>query len=81
MPGVHDFAKYVKRGYGRGTDFASQDVRAGLMTREEAMELARTVDAKVPDALEKYLEITGYSEEEFYEILQEQRILPGSKDT
>ena len=81
MPGVHDFSKYIKRGYGRGTDFASQDVRAGLMTREEAMELARTVDSKVPDALEKYLEITGYSEEEFYEILKEQRILPGSKDT
>ena len=30
MPGVHDYAKYVKRGFGRATDFVSQDVRAGL---------------------------------------------------
>ena len=44
------------------------------------MELAKTVDSKVPEALEKYLEITGYSEEEFYKILKEQRILPGSNE-
>ena len=46
MAGVHDYAKYIKRGFGRGTDFASQDVRAGLMTREEAFELAAQVDAE-----------------------------------
>ena len=36
MPGVHDYSKFIKRGYGRSTDFVSQDVRNGLMTREEA---------------------------------------------
>ena len=35
MPGVHDYSKFIK-GYGRSTDFVSQDVRNGLMTREEA---------------------------------------------
>ncbi len=73
MAGVHDYAKYVKRGFGRGTDFASQDVRAGLMTREEGFELAAKVDAERPDALDYYLEITGYSEKEFYEILRSKR--------
>lgn len=73
MPGVHDYSKFVKRGYGRGTDFASQDVRAGLMTREEALEVAAKVDSDKPAALKKYLEITGYSEQEFYEILKSQR--------
>ena len=39
MPGVHDYAKFVKRGFGRGTDFAAQDIRAGLL-KEEGFELA-----------------------------------------
>ena len=37
MPGVHDYAKFIKRGFGRGTDFAAQDIRAGLLTREEGL--------------------------------------------
>lgn len=73
MPGVHDYAKFVKRGFGRGTDFAAQDVRAGLMTREEAFELARQYDQERPEALDYYLKITGYTEEEFLKILLEQR--------
>ena len=73
MAGVHDYAKYIKRGFGRGTDFASQDVRAGLMTREEAFEIAAQVDAERPEALDYYLQITGYTEEEFYKILKEMR--------
>lgn len=73
MPGVHDYAKYVKRGFGRATDFASQDVRAGLMTREEGFDIAAKVDAERPQALDYYLQITGYSEHEFNEILKAQR--------
>ncbi|MBT5039250.1 MAG: N-acetyl sugar amidotransferase, partial [Rhodospirillaceae bacterium] len=73
MAGVHDYAKYVKRGFGRGTDFASQDVRAGLLTREEAFDLAAEVDAERPETLDYYLKITGYSEEEFYKILKDKR--------
>ncbi|QQG37324.1 MAG: N-acetyl sugar amidotransferase [Micavibrio aeruginosavorus] len=73
MPGVHDFTKFLKRGYGRGTDFAAQDRRAGLMTREEANELVREYDPVEPEALEYYLEITGYSREEFYAIMDKQR--------
>jgi N-acetyl sugar amidotransferase len=73
MAGVHDYAKYVKRGFGRGTDFASQDVRAGLMTREEAFELAAKIDSERPAALDYYLQITGYTEEEFYAILKSLR--------
>ncbi len=73
MPGVHDYSKFIKRGYGRATDFASQDVRAGLMTREEAMEIAAKLDAERPEALDLYLELTGYSEEEFIEILKAKR--------
>ena len=69
MPGVHDFTKFLKRGYGRGTDFAAQDRRAGLMTREEAYRLVREYDPAEPKALKYYLEITGYSREDFFEIM------------
>jgi hypothetical protein len=73
MAGVHDYTKFLKRGFGRGTDHASADVRAGLMTREEAFELAKHHDAERPDALDYYLEITGYSEDEFDAIMREHR--------
>ena len=79
MPGVHDYTKYLKRGFGRGTDFASQDVRAGLMTREEGFEIAKEYDSQRPEALDYYLQITGYTEEEFYEIMESLR-LPQLKD-
>ncbi len=73
MAGVHDYAKFIKRGFGRGTDHASQDVRAGLLTREEGFELAKKFDQKRPEGLDYYLKITGYTEEEFEEILKNKR--------
>lgn len=69
MAGVHDYAKYIKRGFGRGTDFASQDVRAGLISREEGFDLAVKTDSKRPKTLDYYLKITGYSEKQFEDIL------------
>lgn len=73
MSGVHDYAKFVKRGFGRGTDHASADVRAGLLTREEGFELARKLDSQRPEALDYYLQITGLSEKEFLETLRAKR--------
>lgn len=73
MPGVHDFSKFIKRGYGRSTDFVSQDVRNGLMTREEGFKVAKKYDSKRPKILDYYLKITGYTEEEFLSILKKMR--------
>lgn len=73
MAGVHDYAKFVKRGFGRGSDHASADVRAGLLTREEAFELAKKADLERPEALDYYLQITGMTEKEFLEILKNKR--------
>jgi N-acetyl sugar amidotransferase len=74
MAGVHDYTKFLKRGFGRGTDHASLDVRAGLLTREEAFELAKRHDAQRPEALDYYLQITGFREEEFEAVLKEHRL-------
>ncbi len=73
MVGVHDYAKFIKRGYGRTTDHASEDIRQGLLTRKEAMELIYKLDGERPDQLDKYLKMTGFSEEEFHEILEAHR--------
>jgi N-acetyl sugar amidotransferase len=73
MAGVHDYAKYIKRGFGRGTDFANQDVRAGLITREEGFELARKYDSERPKTLDYFLQATGMTEEEFVDALKKLR--------
>jgi N-acetyl sugar amidotransferase len=73
MAGLHDYTKYLKRGFGRATDHASQDVRAGIITREEGFELAKQHDPVRPDALDYYLEITGLTEDEFYTVMAEHR--------
>lgn len=64
MPGLHDWTKFVKRGYGRATDHASRDVRAGLLTREEAFELINDLDPKRPEVLDYFLQQTGMTEDE-----------------
>ena len=73
MPGVHDYAKYIKRGFGRGTDFAMQDVRAGLMTLEESLEIQNKTDPVKPKILDYYSKITGIEEEEFASVMEAQR--------
>jgi imidazoleglycerol phosphate synthase cyclase subunit len=66
--GVHDYLKYVKFGYGRCTDHACKDIRAGLITREQAIELVREYDHVKPRDLARWLEYTGTTEEEFDRI-------------
>lgn len=73
MAGVHDYTKFLKRGFGRGTDHASADVRAGLLTREEGFELAKKHDSERPPGLDYYLEVSGFSEEEFNAVMAEHR--------
>jgi len=73
MAGVHDYAKFIKRGFGRATDHASLDVRAGLLSRAEAFEIIKEYDPKEPEALNYYLEITGLNKDEFERVLKAQR--------
>jgi imidazoleglycerol phosphate synthase cyclase subunit len=63
--GVHDYLKYIKFGYGRCTDHACKDIRAGRLTRAEAIDLVRRYDHVRPRDLARWLEYTGMSEAEF----------------
>jgi N-acetyl sugar amidotransferase len=66
--GVHDLLKYIKFGYGRASDHASKDIRAGYMTREEGIEMVRKYDHVVSSDLYYWLEYVGMKESEFWEV-------------
>lgn len=66
--GVHDLLKFVKFGYGRASDHASKDIRAGLMTRAQGVEMVRKYDAVVSSDLDHWLDYVGMPEEEFWKI-------------
>jgi imidazoleglycerol phosphate synthase cyclase subunit len=66
--GAHDYLKFIKFGYGRATDHACKDVRAGLMTRARAIELVNHYDPIKPRDLQRWLKYVGMTEDEFDRI-------------
>ncbi len=73
MPGVHDYSKFLKRGFGRGTDFSSLDLRNGLMDLNEARNISFLYDSNKPKILEYFLKITKISENEFNKFIKKLR--------
>jgi N-acetyl sugar amidotransferase len=64
--GIHDYLKFVKFGYGRASDHACKDIRAGDMTRDEGVEMVRRYDHVKPRRdLERWLDYVGLTEDEF----------------
>lgn len=63
--GVHDYMKFVKFGYGRASDHACKDIRAGLMRREEAISVVQAMDPVKPRDLARWLDYVGWTEAEF----------------
>ena len=68
MQGVRDYIKFLKRGYARTTHLTSIDIRNDRITREAALGLVAEYEGKRPHALDLFLEYTGLTEEEFYEV-------------
>jgi len=66
--GAHDYLKFIKFGYGRGSDHSCKDVRSGLMTRETAVEMIKKYDHVKPRDLKRWLDYVGMSEDEFDRI-------------
>src|SRR5262249_29948586 len=63
--GMHDYLKYIKFGYGRCTDHCCKDIRAGRMSRDEAIELVRKMDHVKSKDLWRWLDYVGMTEREF----------------
>jgi len=66
--GIHDYLKFIKFGYGRGTDHVSKDIRAGRLTRDEGIRLIRKYDHVKSSDLFRWLDYVGMSEDEFDRI-------------
>lgn len=66
--GLHDYLKFVKFGYGRGSDHASKDIRDGYMTREKGIKMVRKYDHVIPGDLKYWLDYVGMSEKEFWKV-------------
>lgn len=68
---INVWMKYPKFGFARATDMAGYWVRSGKITREEAVRLIRENDHKLDRRiLQDFLDYTGYSEEEFWNITE-----------
>jgi len=67
---LHDYLKYVKYGFGRATDNACLDIRLGYIDRDQGVRLVNKYDGRYPSkAVKKYLEYTGFMQEEFDDIV------------
>jgi N-acetyl sugar amidotransferase len=65
MPGVHDFACYLKRGYGRTTFHLSSDIRSGVLSRSDVNPEILKLERTVPAGLQYFTEITGIELNDF----------------
>ena len=68
MQGMRDYIKFLKRGFARTAHLTSIDIRNDRLEREEALKVIKKYEGKKPPSLELFLQFTGLTEEEFYEI-------------
>jgi len=67
---VDPYMKWPKYGHRQVTDGCSKLIREGRMTREEGIKLVREYDDLLdPTSLEHYLKFSGYSERQFWDII------------
>ena len=64
--GIHDYLKFIKFGYGRASDHASKDIRAGLMDRKTGIEMVKKYDSVIPSDLYHWLEYVEMTEADFW---------------
>ena len=69
MP-IHQYFKFIKYGYGRGTDCAAWEIRHDRLTKKEAQELIIKHDGKLPSKyFKKFLEYLDISEDYFFQTV------------
>jgi len=71
--GLHDYLKYLKFGYGRATDDASNEVRHGRMTRERAIDMVAQYDHVRPADMDVFLNSVGMTEPELLAAIEPMR--------
>ena len=74
--GIRDYAKFIKRGYGRTNHLACIDIRNRRLNREKGLKLEKAYDGKRPASLDGFLDFLQISEDEFHEILSKHQVDP-----
>jgi N-acetyl sugar amidotransferase len=67
---IHEFLCYLKRGYARTTLQASQEIREGVLNKEQAMYLINKYERIEPKHLNYFLERVGLTGIEFRNIIE-----------
>ncbi len=72
---IHHYFKWLKFGFNRVTDNASNEIRKGRMTREEAIQLVRERDGMKPprEYIEAFCQQISIAEEEFWAVVEKFR--------
>ena len=78
--GMRDYAKFVKRGYGRTNHLASIDIRNDRIGRDSAISLEQLHDGRRPASMDWFLGILQITEEDFYSILEKHQVYPWKFD-
>ena len=66
--GTHDLLKFIKFGYGRGSDHASKDIRNGHLSRAEGVKIVKKYDHVISDDLYEWLEYVNRDKSYFWKI-------------
>jgi N-acetyl sugar amidotransferase len=74
--GIRDYAKFIKRGFGRTNHLANIDIRNKRMTRARGWELTQEHDGRRPASLDLFLQFLQITEEEFIRIVSTHQVSP-----
>ena len=70
MRTLHTHLMFLKFGFGRGTQEATNDIRAGLMTREQGIEMVRKYDSYDCSHFRgRVMELFDMTEEEYWKVI------------
>ena len=69
---IHHYFKWIKFGFNRVTDHASNEIRKGRLSRKEAIELVKKFDGTKPPVqyIEKFCKQVNITTEYFWEIVE-----------
>jgi hypothetical protein len=71
---LNQMLKFIKFGFGQCTDHACYDIRAGIITREEGVELVKKYDGKCgKQYITNFCDYIEITEKEFYRVVDKFR--------
>jgi len=75
LQGTRDYLRYIKRGYSRTNQRANAEIRRGVLSRDDALEMSK-YDTRKPKSLKTLVDFLDITEDEFNEIAMAQTISP-----